>query len=75
VRSLNIVGMRRRGVSPESISSLRAAYKYLFAPESELNATDAIERIRQEVPMTPELEHLLSFLARIDQGSRGRQEG
>ena len=75
VRSLNLIGLRRRGLSAESISSLRAAYADLFAPEAELNVTDAIAKVRAEVPTSPELERLLTFLERIGEGSRGRQAG
>ena len=75
VRSLNVVGLRRRGMSAEAITSLRAAYAYLYAPEAELNVTDAIARVRAEVPSSPELERLLTFLERVGEGSRGRQAG
>jgi UDP-N-acetylglucosamine acyltransferase len=75
VRSLNVVGLRRRGIGAEAIASLKAAYGWLFAQEAELNVSDAIARVRAEVPTSPELENLLTFLGRIGEGSRGRQAG
>lgn len=59
VRGLNLVGLKRRGFKKEVIKALQAAYKFMFY--SKLNTTQAIERIRSEVEMVPEVEHLIEF--------------
>jgi UDP-N-acetylglucosamine acyltransferase len=61
---LNTVGLRRHGFTSETIRDLKRAYRILF--RSNLTVQNGIERVRQEVPVSPEVEYLLDFL----QGSR-----
>ncbi|MBV8848639.1 MAG: acyl-ACP--UDP-N-acetylglucosamine O-acyltransferase [Methylobacteriaceae bacterium] len=56
---LNLVGMRRRGFSRESIDALRAAYRLLFAPERTLR--DRAEEILRNVA-SPEVQQLARFV-------------
>jgi len=72
VYDINTVGLRRLGISPESRLALHKACKLLF--RSAMGMTRAIETVRKEVPMTPEVEYLLNFLENIGQGRYGRQE-
>jgi len=60
VRGLNVVGLRRNGVSSEARLLLKRAYRILF--RSNLNRTQAIERVREEVEMCEEVENLLKFI-------------
>ncbi|MBD3176767.1 MAG: acyl-ACP--UDP-N-acetylglucosamine O-acyltransferase [Armatimonadia bacterium] len=71
--SLNLVALKRRGVSAESRSALKSAHRILY--RSEKNTSHALERIRQEVPQTPEVEHLLAFIGEIADGAMGRGLG
>ncbi|MGQ9608870.1 MAG: acyl-ACP--UDP-N-acetylglucosamine O-acyltransferase [bacterium] len=66
VRCLNTVGLIRNGVSPESRLLLKRAFKILF--RSNLNRTQAIKRVREEVEMCAEVETLLNF---IESSKRG----
>jgi UDP-N-acetylglucosamine acyltransferase len=68
VNGLNTVGLQRNGFSPESIGVLKQAYRLLF--RSELNVAQAVERIRQEVPATDEIKHLLDFIESSERGIR-----
>jgi len=70
-RNINVVGVRRHGVSKEGIEDLRRAFKALY--RSELNTSDAIERIRAQTQPTAEIENLIEFLENIPKGERGRQ--
>lgn len=70
-RKLNTVGLRRNGVSAESIGALQAAYRVLY--RSGLNTTDAVARVRDEIDGLPEILHLVEFLEKIPEGERGRQ--
>ncbi len=65
-RSVNTVGMERRGVSPESVASIKKAYRLLY--REGLSTRQAVERIRSEVPACPEVSHLLSFIEASERG-------
>jgi UDP-N-acetylglucosamine acyltransferase len=66
ITGLNLVGLRRREFSRESIKTLQHAFKLLF--KSELNTTQAVERITAEVPESAEVTHLLEFIAGSSRG-------
>ncbi len=72
VYDINAIGLRRMGASQETRLSLHKACKLLF--RSEMGMTRAIETVRREVKMTPEVEYLLNFLENIGQGRYGRQD-
>lgn len=59
VKGLNLLGLRRRGFKREAIYALRDAYKLMFY--SKLNTSQAIERIKAEVDLVPEVQHLIDF--------------
>ena len=48
---LNIVGLRRRGFSNETIEQIHNAYRHIY--QSGLNTTDALKKIEEEMEMTP----------------------
>ena len=66
VSGLNLVGMRRNGIPQESIKAMKAVYKIFF--RSALNPKQAIERIKAEVPQTPEVKEFLDFVATSKRG-------
>ncbi len=66
VRCINSIGLRRNGVSPQSRLRLKKAYKLLF--RSNLNMTQAVKRVREEVEMCQEVEHLLEFIEASQRG-------
>jgi UDP-N-acetylglucosamine acyltransferase len=66
LHGLNLVGLRRRGFSEESISSIKKAYQLLF--RSGLKFKEARDKVLAEVTRTPEVEHLLDF---VEQSKRG----
>lgn len=63
---LNSLGLERRGFDAEVRTALRRAYRLLF--QSKLNVTQAVERVRSELPGLPEIEHLLEFIERSQRG-------
>jgi UDP-N-acetylglucosamine acyltransferase len=63
---LNVVGMRRHGFSPETIAAIKQAYKLLY--RSDLNTTQALERMAQELPSLPEVERFIAFVQRSKRG-------
>jgi UDP-N-acetylglucosamine acyltransferase len=62
----NKVGLERRGFATGRIEELQTAFRLLS--RAGLNTSQAIERIRAEVPSSPELEELMEF---IHSGKRG----
>ena len=56
----NKVGLERRGFSRKLIEQLQTTFRLLT--RSGLNTSQAIERIRTEVPKSPELEELIEFI-------------
>ena len=66
LRGLNLVGLRRRGFTEESIYILRKAYKILVF--AKLKIPDALERIRMELPQTPEVCRFVEFIEKSERG-------
>jgi len=66
MRCLNIVGLRRRGVSSEIITILKRAYRILVL--SKLRVSDALARIRAELPGVPEINHFVEFIEKSERG-------
>jgi len=66
VTGINLVGLRRRGFSKDVIKKLEKAFKLLFF--SGLNTSQAVERIKSEVELIPQVQEIVDFAA---QSSRG----
>jgi len=62
----NSIGLERRGFDKTVIESLQTAFRLLT--RSQLNTTQAIERIRAEVPPCAEVEELLEFIRASGRG-------
>jgi UDP-N-acetylglucosamine acyltransferase len=56
----NRTGLERRGFPAEARNSLHKAFRLLAGPE--LNTSQALEKIRAEVPPCPELDELIEFI-------------
>jgi UDP-N-acetylglucosamine acyltransferase len=65
-RGVNIVGLQRHNFSKESISILKKAFRLLLSRE--LNTHQAIERIREELPLKEEIKHLIEFIESSERG-------
>ena len=62
----NRIGLERRGFSRETIEALQTALRLLT--RAQLNTTQAIERIRAEVPPCAEIEELIEFIGSSERG-------
>ncbi|NOZ79858.1 MAG: acyl-ACP--UDP-N-acetylglucosamine O-acyltransferase [Acidobacteria bacterium] len=68
----NIIGLERQGFSPESRTALKRAWRLLHSPH--LNATQAIEKISEQLSGNPEVDELIAFMHSSERGiilSRG----
>ena len=63
---LNLVGLRRRGFKEETIKALQKAYRIIFRSHALLS--HAVERVRTEVDVVPEIEQLLTFIQKSKRG-------
>jgi UDP-N-acetylglucosamine acyltransferase len=70
VYDVNVRGLRRAGVPAKVRGELREAYKLLY--RSNLNNSQALEAIEEEIETSPELEHLLAFIRSTREGYGGR---
>jgi UDP-N-acetylglucosamine acyltransferase len=63
---LNSIGLRRRGFSAETRASIKRAYQILF--QSNLNTSQAVERIRGELGSVEEVRIILDFISKSKRG-------
>jgi UDP-N-acetylglucosamine acyltransferase len=64
-KGLNLVGLKRAGVSAEEIRALKIAYRLLF--RAGLKLDDALARVEAEVP-TEHTRHLAAFIRASKRG-------
>ena len=65
-KGLNKVGMERNGISAEAQAALKKAYKFLF--REGLTVSNALTKIEAEVPVLPEIQHLIAFTRASERG-------
>ena len=63
---INVIGLRRRNFSDESIAALRRAYRMLF--RSKMPLREAIERVEQEMGAIAEVASFLAFIRSSERG-------
>lgn len=56
---INSLGLSRRGFDESEKSDIKKAYRYLF--RSDLNQSDALNRIREEFKGSPNIEDIIKF--------------
>ena len=59
----NIVGLRRRGFSNETITNIHNAYRLLY--NSGYNVSDAVKHIKEEIPQCPEVDSIINFIENV----------
>jgi UDP-N-acetylglucosamine acyltransferase len=63
---LNIIGLKRRGFTPKAIGLLDKTYRLIF--RSNLNVSQAVVRVKEEVEIVPEVKKVLDFIASSKRG-------
>lgn len=63
---LNRVGLTRRGFSEKTMEILDKAFRILF--KSKLNTSQAIEKIKSDLELIPEVQSVLDFIAKSERG-------
>lgn len=62
---LNLIGLRRRGFSAETITAIREAYNKIY---SKGIIKEGIEEVRNTMEVTPEIEYVLNFVETAQRG-------
>jgi UDP-N-acetylglucosamine acyltransferase len=77
VRGLNLVGLRRVDLDPETRERIKRAFRLLY--RSDLNTGQAVEAIRREIPPCGAIEEFVRFVETSERGivpgPRGDEEG
>ncbi|HKR08789.1 MAG TPA: acyl-[acyl-carrier-protein]--UDP-N-acetylglucosamine O-acyltransferase, partial [Gemmatimonadaceae bacterium] len=63
---LNTVGLQRGGMDEATIRELKRAYRLLF--RSDLNVSQAMERVQNELEPLPEVRELVRFVEASERG-------
>ena len=66
---LNVIGLRRRGFTPESRELMKKAYRILF--RSGNNTSQALEKIKSELTQTEEIRAIIEFVEQTERGIIG----
>ncbi|MCC7499087.1 MAG: acyl-ACP--UDP-N-acetylglucosamine O-acyltransferase [Bryobacterales bacterium] len=62
----NRIGLERRGYPPGTIDQIHKLFRILT--KTGLNTSQALERIREEIPSTPEVEQVIAFIQSSPRG-------
>ena len=63
---LNLIGMKRRGFSEETVRGIKKAYRTIF--RSGMRLEEALDMIVEEIESTPELDHFVTFIKESQRG-------
>ncbi|AXA35728.1 Acyl-[acyl-carrier-protein]--UDP-N-acetylglucosamine O-acyltransferase [Candidatus Sumerlaea chitinivorans] len=66
VCGINVVGLRRAGFDASTREKIKRAYKLLY--RSNLNVSQALEAIEQELGDCPQIQHLIGFIRASKRG-------
>ena len=73
VRCINVVGLKRNGISAEGIESLHEAHRLIY--RAKMSARHAAEILESHGHLTPEVQSLLEFIEAQQEGKHGRGRG
>ena len=62
----NTIGLKRHGFSDAAVNAIKKAYKILFREKRTLK--EALKKIREDVPATDEVRHLVEFIEKNRRG-------
>src|ERR1039457_222672 len=63
---LNVIGLKRRGFSAESITLLKSVYTLLYSPA--LNVSQAVDKIKNEFKLENEVAEVINFIEKSRRG-------
>ena len=66
VRGINVIGMERKGVPPETIKVVKEAFRIIY--RSKLNTGQALEAMRKDLPPTDDVRSIIEFIENSERG-------
>ena len=66
VHGLNLVGLKRRGLTREQIESIKRAYRIIF--RSGLSTREALARVKRDLPGSGEAATMVAFIETSQRG-------
>lgn len=63
---INSIGLNRRGFTPEQIHTIQEAYRLIY--QSNLNTTQALDRIEAAMPQSAERDAIVTFIRNATRG-------
>ncbi len=66
IYGINGIGLRRKGINRDEIEALQKAFKIIFF--SEMNTSQALEKIKNDLPQTELVEELVKFITESKRG-------
>jgi UDP-N-acetylglucosamine acyltransferase len=66
LHGLNVIGLRRQGLSPETVAALKEAYRILF--RSGILLREALDTLDRTLSGVPEVAHLVEFVRSSKRG-------
>ena len=63
---INLLGLRRRGFSAETIQNIHEAYRIIYQGTS--TRADALQQIKEVLPQTPEIQYIIDFIEKSQRG-------
>ena len=63
---INSIGLNRRGFTPEQIHTIQEAYRLIY--QSNLNTTQALDRIEATMPQSAERDAIVTFIRNATRG-------
>jgi UDP-N-acetylglucosamine acyltransferase len=66
IRGVNLVGLERAGLPPESIKAIKEAFRLIY--RSKLNTRQAIEAVRKQIEPREEIMQLIEFIEKSERG-------
>ncbi len=70
VRCINVVGLKRNGLTSEAISALHEAHRLIY--RAKMSASSAAETLESHGHLCPEVKSLLDFIESQHHGTHGR---
>ncbi len=70
VRCINVVGLKRRGISSQGIDALHEAHRLIY--RAKMNVRHAAEILSAHNHLTAEVQSLLDFIQAQQEGKHGR---
>jgi UDP-N-acetylglucosamine acyltransferase len=71
VRGINLVGMRRAGMTSAEISAVRKAFRIMYLTRPAIPLTEALARIETELGQNAAIRELVGFIRESKRGILG----